>query len=68
MKFKHARWVKYIIEYCFIRKHKFGIENKVHYALNYVGYLLQTMKIEVLGFDKVKASYNSYPDLYHLFT
>jgi len=59
---KHARWIEYISEYSFVLKHKSGVENKVADALSRIGCILQTMRVEVLGFDKLKGTYTSYPD------
>ena len=40
-------------------KHKFGVENKVDDALIRICCLLQTMAVEVIGFDKLKNAYAS---------
>jgi len=45
-----------------VLKHKFGIENKVVVALSCIGCLLQIMRVEVLGFDKIKNTCSSCPD------
>ena len=54
---KLARWIEYISEYSFVLEHKFGVENKVADALSCIGYFLQTMQVEVLGFDRLKGAY-----------
>ena len=59
---KHARWIDYISEYSFVLKHKSRVENKGADALSRIGYLLQTMQVEVLGFDRLKGAYTSCPD------
>jgi len=59
---KHARWIEYISEYSFVLKHKSGVENKVADALSRIGCLLQTMRVEVLSFNKLKGTYTSCPD------
>jgi len=59
---KHARWVEYISEYSFVLKHKSGVENKVADALNRIRCLLNTMRVEVLGFDRLNDTYSTSPD------
>jgi len=59
---KHASWIEYISEYSFVLNHKSGVENKVGDGLSRIGCLFQTMRVEVLGFDKLKGIYTSYPD------
>jgi len=54
---KHARWVEYFSEYLFVLKHKSGVENKIIDALSRIGYLLHTMRVEVIGFDRLKRTY-----------
>ena len=56
---KHARWIECISEYTFVLTHKSGVENKVVNALSCIGYLLQIMEVEILGFDKLKGAYTS---------
>jgi len=51
-----------------VLKHKSGVENKVADALSHIGYLIQTMQVEVLGFDKLKDAYTSCPDLSLIYT
>ena len=43
-------------------KHKSGVENKVADALNRIGCLPHTMRVEVIGFNKLKGTYSSCPD------
>ena len=59
---KHARWIEYISEYSFILRHKSGVEKKVADALSCIGFLLQTMRVEVLSFNKLKGTYTFYLD------
>ena len=59
---KHARWVQFISEYSFVLKYKSGVENKVADSLSRIGCLLHTMRVEVLGFDRLKFAYSSCPD------
>ena len=40
-------------------EHKYGIENKVVDALSHIGYLLHTMRVEVIGFDRLKNTYSA---------
>jgi len=48
--------------YSLVLKHKSGVENKVADVLSRIGYLLQTMRNELLGCDKLKSTYTSCPD------
>ena len=59
---KHARWVEYISGYSFVLKHKSGVENKVVDALSRIGCLLHTMRVKVIGFDRLKGKYSSCPN------
>jgi len=59
---KHARWVEFISEYSFVLKHRYGVENKFADAFSHIGCLLHTMRVEVLGFDRLKVAYSFYPD------
>lgn len=49
-------------------KLKNGFENKVVDALSRIGCLLHTMRVEVIGFDKLKVAYSSCPDLSLLYS
>ena len=44
-------------------KHKSGFKDKVVDALSHIGCLLHTMRVEVIGFHKLKVAYSSCPDL-----
>ena len=46
----------------FVLKHKSSVKNKVADALSRIGCLLQTMRVEVLSFNKLKGTYTSCPD------
>ena len=59
---KHARWVDFISEYYFVLKHKFGVENNLADALNSIGCRLHIMRVEVVGFNRLKDAYCSCPD------
>jgi len=59
---KHAMWVEYMSEYSFVLKHKSGVEDKVADALSRIGCLLHTMRVEVIGFNRLKGTYCSCPD------
>jgi len=43
-------------------KYKFGVENKVADILSRIGCLLHTMRVEVIGFDKLNDTYSSCPN------
>jgi len=46
-----------------VLKHKSGFKDKVVDALSHIGCLLHTMRVEVIGFHKLKVAYSSCPDL-----
>ena len=39
-----------------------GVENKINDALSHIGCLLHTMRVEVIGFDRLKGTYSSCPN------
>ena len=43
-------------------KHKYGVENKVADALNRIHCLLYTMRVEIIGFNRLKDAYSSCHD------
>jgi len=45
-----------------VLKHKFGVENKVVDALSRIRCLPHTMRVEVIGFDRLKDTYSCCPD------
>lgn len=47
----------YLQEYSFVLKHKVGVKKKVVDALIRPVYLMATLSIKVIGFDKVKQDY-----------
>ncbi|PKA62613.1 RNA-directed DNA polymerase like [Apostasia shenzhenica] len=59
---RHAKWVKFLQEYTFVLRHKPRVENKVADALSCRVFLLTTMSIEVVDFDKLKEVYADCPD------
>ncbi|XP_028786700.1 uncharacterized protein LOC114742652 [Neltuma alba] len=52
----------YAIEFTFVVKHCLGVENKVVDALSWRIHVLNTLTINVVGFDKFKDEYTSCPD------
>ena len=49
-------------------KHKAGVENRVADALSHRRTLLSVMSIEVVGFEKIKDTYESCPDFENIYT
>ena len=55
---RHARWVEFLQPYSFSIKHKSKKLNKVANALSRRHSLLNTMEVQVLGFEVLKELYN----------
>ena len=55
---RHARWVEFLQPYSFSIKHKSEKLNKVANALSRRHSLLNTMEVQVLGFEVLKELYN----------
>ncbi|XP_058075800.1 uncharacterized protein LOC131224293 [Magnolia sinica] len=55
---RHVKWVQFLQEYSFVLKHEDGVENKPVDALSRRVALLQSMRAEVIGFDR---SIEGYP-------
>ena len=49
--------VKYLQEYTFVLKHKAGAKNRVADALSRRMMMLSTMRVEVVGLEKLKETY-----------
>ena len=59
---RHMKSVEYLQSFTFVIKHKSGVTNRVANALNRRHSLLTEMKVEVLGFDKMKELYDVDPN------
>jgi len=59
---RHSKWVEFLQDYTFVLKHKAGVENKVTDALSRRVMTLVTMSTEVIGFERLREKYDSYPD------
>lgn len=59
---RHVAWVEFFQTFTFVLRHRSGEDNKVVDALSHVANLLHTLNIQVLGFDRIKSIYSSYPD------
>ncbi|XP_074351995.1 uncharacterized protein LOC141691154 [Apium graveolens] len=57
MNHKHGKWVEFLQEYAFVIKHKAWVENKAVDALSRVIYVLNTISMQVMGFEKLKDEY-----------
>ena len=56
------KWVEYLHSFTFVIKHKSGVTNRVADALSIRHSLLTEMKVEFLGFDKMKGLYDTDPN------
>jgi hypothetical protein len=59
---QHAKWSEFLQAYSFSIKHKSGKLNQVADALSRRHSLLNTMQVQVLGFEVVKELYKDDPD------
>ena len=57
---------KVLQDYTYVLKHKVGVENRVANALSRRT-LLSVMSIEVVGFEKIKDTYESCPDFENIY-
>ena len=64
---RHAKWVEFLQAYTFVLKHQAKIENKVADALSRRPLLLNTVSIEVIGFERLKGEYKACPDFGEIF-
>lgn len=64
---KHGKWVEFLQEYSFVIKHKAGIENKAADALSRVIYMLHTMEVKVVGFERLKNDYLTCKDFQDIY-
>ena len=60
------KWVEYLQSFTFVIKHEIGATNKVVDALSRRYSLLTIMKVEVLGFDEMKALYDADLDFFEV--
>ncbi|XP_028757157.1 uncharacterized protein LOC114716305 [Neltuma alba] len=58
-KLKHAKGSEFIQEFTFVVKHRPRIENKVADALSWRIHILNTLTVNVVGFDRLKDKYTS---------
>jgi len=65
---RHIRWVEFLQDYIHVLKHKVGVENKVVDALTRRRALLSVMSTEVVGFEKIKDTYESGPNFKNIFS
>ena len=59
---RHVKWVEFLNGYSFVINHCAGIETKVADTLNRLTVTLHRMSARVIGFDRLKNEYFSYPD------
>ena len=59
---RHVKWVAFLQEYSFVLKHKAGVENKPANALSRRVALLNSLSVEVVGFEQLKDEYPTCPD------
>ncbi|MGV7994910.1 hypothetical protein PJP12_30040, partial [Mycobacterium kansasii] len=59
---RYAKWVAFLQEYSFVLKHKAGVENKPADALSRIVALLNSLSVEVVGFEQLKDEYPICPD------
>lgn len=64
---KHARRIFSFHEFTFHLNHKSGAQNKVVDALNRRYALLNSMKIEIIGFDPISEATKTDPDFNHVY-
>jgi len=64
---RHGRWVEFLQDYTYV-KHKVRVENRVVDALSRHCALLSVMSTEVVGFEKIKGTYESCPYFGNIFT
>lgn len=57
----------YLQEYTFVFKHKVSSENKVADALSRKVYIMHTMSIQVMGFERLREDYGSCSDFDSIF-
>ena len=57
-----ARWIEFLQSYSFPIQHKFGKLNHIADAMSRRHFLLNTMEVQVLGFEVLKELYNDNPD------
>jgi len=65
---RHGRWIEFLQDYTYALKHKAGVENRVADALSHRRALLSVMSTEVVGFEKIKETYESCPDFGNIYT
>jgi len=65
---RHGRWVEFLQDYTYVLKHKAGVENRVADALSRRRALLSVISTEVVGFKKIKDTYESCPDFENIYT
>jgi len=65
---RHGWWVEFLQDYTCILKHKARLENRAADALSRRRALLSVKSIEVIGFEKIKDTYESCPDFENIFT
>ena len=58
---RHGRWVKFLQDYIYTLLHKAGVENKAADALSRRLTILTVLSNQVVGFEKIKAEYESCP-------
>jgi len=56
---RHSRWVEFLQDYTYVLKHKAGLKNRVDDVLSLRRVGLSVMNIEVVGFEKIKDTYES---------
>ena len=54
--------MEFLQRYSFVVKHRADIENKAADALSRRLSLLSIMSVEVIGFERLKEDYDSFPD------
>ena len=65
---KHGKWVEFLQEYAFVIKHKAGVENKAADALSRVIYVMNTLSVKVVGFERLKEEYPSCKDFQDVYS
>ena len=64
---RHGKWVEFIQGYTFVLKHRAGTENRVADALSRRSMLMNTVRTEIVGFDRLKSEYSTCPDFGHIY-
>ncbi|XP_078446574.1 uncharacterized protein LOC144715513 [Wolffia australiana] len=59
---RHARWIAYLQDYTFVIRHKKGKDNAIADALSRRPLVLNMVKTQVLGFERLRDDYAECPD------